>query len=129
MNPSKNAHHLPRLWCYEPHIVTWWMTITNIIANIFWTLSGGYATWPSNNADELGKIVYVAGIVACIFMIISCNLSYIESINQSNIPITIPQHSTIVKKVRKRLKFIRSARVYGKTLSPIGFNKHGVDDL
>lgn len=123
-DPSKNAHHLPRLWCWEPKIVTWWLNVTNIIANIFWTLSGVYATWPSSNADQSAKIVYAAGIVAGVFMIASCYCSYVEAVNQSSSPVILPGPSPHEKRKKKRREFIHTARVYGKCVSPIHYYEH-----
>lgn len=117
---TRKKHHFPRLWCFEPYIVTWWMNITNIIANIFWTTSGVYATWPflaKNNAD---KLVYAFGILAGVFMILSCYLSYVEAVHQSTASIHLSsQHSH-----GRRRRFHRSGRIYGRFLSPIGCNNY-----
>ena len=91
-----------------------------MLANIFWTLSGGFSTWPSDNADKSAKVVYAAGIVAGVYMIISCYFTYVEAINHSHMDIVLPAG-------HKRRSFERPGRIYGQNKSPIRHENHGLD--
>jgi hypothetical protein len=122
----KRLHrHLPRVWTCEPHIVTWWLNLTNEIANIFWTVSGVFATWPSaaSSADAAARIVYAAGIIAGAFMIVSCYLSYVEAINHSHADLVLPAAKNAQVHIRR---FFRPRRIYGMNRSPLG--RHDIDD-
>jgi len=116
-----------RLFCWEPHIVSWWVIVTNMIANIFWTISGVFATWPST--ENAARIVYATGILAGVFMILSCYFTYVEAINHSHGDIILPKssHDERRKTTKKRRSFVRPFRVYGKNRSPIGHANHGID--
>jgi len=127
MNEPKQCHrHFPRVWTCEPHIVTWWLNLTNEIANIFWTVSGVFATWPSaasNSEDAASRTVYAAGIIAGVFMIISCYLSYVEAINHTHADLVLPTTKSAQVDARR---FLRPRRIYGMHRSPLG--QHGIDD-
>ena len=120
-----------RWWCYEPHLVTWWINLTNMLANSFWILSSVFATWPNDNADVSGRTVYAGGILAGLFMLASCYLAYVEAINQTYSQIHEDEaaqlrHRRDGKKLLRR--FVPTSMYYGRRRSPIvGLYRDGMD--
>jgi hypothetical protein len=122
---TETKQHSPRLWSCEPHIITWWINLTNEIANVFWTISGIFATWPAENTDASDRVVYASGIIAGVFMIASCYFGYVEAINHTHSDIRIPGEKHT--QVRHR-HFIRPRRIYGILPSPLGHAYNRLDD-
>ena len=131
-----------RWWCYEPHIVTWWVNLTNMLANSFWIFSSVFAVWPNivdNNIDVSGRTNYAGGILAGLFMIASCYLACVEAMNHTYSQ--IHQHANADKSTAASAsppnntaatarRFVPTGMYYGRRRSPVvGLYRDATDSL
>jgi len=118
--PQPSSHL--RLWCCEPHLVSWWNVISNMTSNVFWILNGTYNLFPWISSNS-AQVTYAGAALGGFFLITTNYLTYIEAINNTSCDVRVPDDK---KKHKKRI-FVRPRKVYGRFKSPIGYDKHVMD--
>ncbi|KAL3922836.1 MAG: hypothetical protein SGILL_001991, partial [Bacillariaceae sp.] len=121
------ANECPKIWCFEPNIVTWHLNQCNQSANTFWVLGSVFTFFPTGVDEETtAKIVYASNTIAGFLLIASCYLAYVEAINHTHSDIRLCDDKG--KNETKSSRIFRAAhRVYGLFRSPLGYNNHGLD--
>lgn len=112
-----------KLWCCEPHLVSWWNVISNMTANVFWVLNGTYNLFPYISPNS-AQVTYAGAVLGGFFLITTNYLSLVEAINNTSCDVRTSDRDD--KKKHKRV-FKRPKKVYGKFKSPIGFDRHVID--
>lgn len=117
-------HHRIRLWCCEPHLISWWNVISNMTANIFWVLNGTYGLFPQISENS-AQVTYAGAVLGGFFLITTNYLNYVEAINNTSCDLRLPRDDDEIK--HKKRIFRRPQKVYGRFKSPIGHDRHLVN--
>jgi len=117
-----------RFFRVEPHLISWWVTVSNMAAATWWVINGTFGLWPgATSSDERSaKLSWAAAIVAGFFLITTNYFTLVEAINNCHAEIRKP---LLDKRRRDKRTFQRQDKVYGHYKSPINHNNHGVDTL
>ena len=123
--PSTHHRRPLRLFCWEPHIVTWYICFIGVIANTLWVINGIYAVWPGLTSERGAEMItYNTGVIGAFLFIVTAYLGFVEAINHSHASVQVPDTAIDIEQsspsyTKPRRHFTRPMLQYGQWMHPL----------